>query len=413
MNSSSMNAAAGITSSSVRSNGTRAAAGVAVVIAGGFGRRSIERIDERALDRHVHADAVAARDRYRPAHVQQRARRRDDVEQRIAPAVLDVLDLGDDDVDLAGVAADDDVVRADRDRGAAGLERLLAHAGQCDVGTGQRDAVPLLAHDVQLEHVAIAHEARNVKVRRLLVNFLRCGDLLHDAVLHHDDAVGQRQGLVLVVRNVDGGPVELTVDTAYFGPRLDAELRVEVRQRLVREDQRRLDDDRAGDRDPLLLAAGKLTRKLVLLADQLYQLHRMHDLRIGIRAGDAAHAQAEADVLGHAHVRKQRVILEHHPEAALFGRQRIDASLVEPDAAARQAQQAGDAVESGRLAAPRRTQERDELAALDGQRQLVQRIEGFAAGAGEAARDAIESQLGKIVFHQLSNPISWRRNPPR
>ena len=71
-------------------------------------------------------------------------------------------------------------------------------------------------------------------------------------------------------------------------------------------------------------------------------------------------------------------------------------------------QQAGDAVERGRLAATRRPQERDELAALDGQGQLVQRVERLAAGAGEAARDVIEPQLGEIVFHQLSNPSGRR-----
>ena len=137
---------------------------------------------------------------------------------------------------------------------------------------------PVLARDVELEHVAVAHEARDVQVRRLLVDFLRRGDLLHDAVLHHDDAVGQRQGLVLVVRDVDRRPVELAVDAAYFGARLDAQLGIEVRQRLVHQDQRGLDDDRAGDRHALLLAAGELAGELVLLADQLHQLHRMRDL---------------------------------------------------------------------------------------------------------------------------------------
>ena len=55
-------------------------------------------------------------------------------------------------------------------------------------------------------------------------------------------------------------------------------------------------------------------------------------LDLGLRP--ALHVQAEADVLAHAHVRKQRVVLEHHAEAALFRRQPVDARLVEPDAAA-------------------------------------------------------------------------------
>jgi hypothetical protein len=84
-----------------------------------------------------------------------------------------------------------------------------------------------------------------VQVGRLTVDVRRRGDLLHDAVLHHDDAVGQRQRLVLVVRDVDRGAVELAMNAADLRPRLDAELRVEVGQRLVHQDQRRLDHDRA------------------------------------------------------------------------------------------------------------------------------------------------------------------------
>ena len=80
----------------------------------------------------------------------------------------------------------------------------------------------------------------------------------------------------------------------------------------------------------------------------------------------AAHLQAEADVAAHGHVREQRVVLEHHAEAALLGRSASMRLLVEPDAAAGHRQQAGDAVERRRLAAARRAEQRDELAAPDG-----------------------------------------------
>ena len=67
--------------------------------------------------------------------------------------------------------------------------------------------------------------------------------------------------------------------------------------------------------------------------------------------------------------------------------------------AAGQRQQPGDAVQRRRLAAAGRPEQRDELAALDRQRQLVQRVERVAAGAGEAARDAVETQFVEIVLH--------------
>ena len=180
-------------------------------------------------------------------------------------------------------------------------------------------------------------------------------------------------------------------------------------KRLVHQHQRRLDHDRARDGHALLLSARKLAGQLVLLPGELHELQCMRDARRDFGVGQPAHLEAEADVLRDRHVRKQRVVLEHHAEAALFRRQRVDARLVEPDAAARQLHQAGDAVERRRLAAAGRPEQRDEFAALDRERQLVQRGERVSAGAGKAPRDAVQPQFVEIVVHRgSSTPRSFR-----
>ncbi len=235
------------------------------------------------------------------------------------PQYSTLLDPAGERVDTAWPLADLDLLGPDRHHRARAMERLLAHAGKRDVRACDLDPVPVLALDVELEHVAIAHEARDVQIGGLGIDLRRGADLLHQAVLHHHDPIGQRQRLVLVVRHVDGGAVELAMDAADLRPRLDAQLGVEIRQRLVHEDQRRLDDDGAGDGHALLLAAGELSGQLVLLAGELHEPERMRHARRAVGGRDAAHPQAEADVLGDGHVRKQRVVLEHHAEAALFG----------------------------------------------------------------------------------------------
>jgi RNA polymerase-binding transcription factor DksA len=100
-------------------------------------------------------------------------------------------------------------------------------------------------------------------------------------------------------------------------------------------------------------------------------------------------------------VREERVVLEHHAEAALLRRELVDAQLVEPDAAGGEREQAGDAVERRRLAAAGRPEQRDELAAAD---RDAQRIESgdFAACVREAPRDGVEAQLAEVVF-QIRN----------
>ena len=154
-------------------------------------------------------------------------------------------------------------------------------------------------------------------VRRAVVELERRADLLdHPAVQHHD-AVGHGHRLGLVVGDVDHGGVELGVEPAELDPHLRAERGVEVGERLVEEEDLGRAGDGAADGDALLLAAGELLRALVeVLADAQDRggaRHRGVDL--GLRP--AGHLEREAHVLAHGHVRVERVVLEHHGDAAV------------------------------------------------------------------------------------------------
>ena len=72
--------------------------------------------------------------------------------------------------------------------------------------------------------------------------------------------VGDRHRLLLVVGDVQRGDARILLQAPDLGAQLDAELGVEVAQRLVEQEHLRRADQRPGDRDPLLLAAGELTR---------------------------------------------------------------------------------------------------------------------------------------------------------
>ena len=70
--------------------------------------------------------------------------------------------------------------------------------------------------------------------------------------------MGHRHRLDLVVRDVDRRHAEVVLELRDLGPHLDAELRVEVRERLVHQEDLRLADDRPAQRDALALAAREL-----------------------------------------------------------------------------------------------------------------------------------------------------------
>ena len=54
-------------------------------------------------------------------------------------------------------------------------------------------------------------------VRRLFKQLARRRRLLDAALVHHDDEVGQREGLVLPVRHMDEGNVQLPLEAAKLG----------------------------------------------------------------------------------------------------------------------------------------------------------------------------------------------------
>ena len=93
-----------------------------------------------------------------------------------------------------------------------------------------------------------------------VVELLRRRDLLQLALAHDGDAVAHRHRLDLVVRDVDRRHSELALDLLDVGAHLDAELGVEVRQRLVHQERLRLAHDRAAHRDALPLAARERPR---------------------------------------------------------------------------------------------------------------------------------------------------------
>jgi hypothetical protein len=134
------------------------------------------------------------------------------------------------------------------------------------------------------------------------------------------------------------------------------------------------------------------------------------DARRHLLARHAAHAQAEAEVLLHRHVRVKRVRLEHHCNAAL-GRVVIgDILAADEDMARSGLLESGDGPEQRRLPAAGRSDEHYELAVPDVQIDVPDDRHG-----AEALVDATQLQLGHCLpFLALRHRSRSRRraSPP-
>src|SRR6476646_8797780 len=87
--------------------------------------------------------------------------------------------------------------------------------------------------------------------------------ILPDQSIAHDHIALRINGDVLLVRDHDDGDAAL-VELLENGHDLDACSAVEIAGRFICQQHLRIIDQRARNRDALLLAAGKLTREMVL-----------------------------------------------------------------------------------------------------------------------------------------------------
>ena len=211
------------------------------------------------------------------------------------------------------------------------------------------------------------HEAR----RRTRVELIRPTDLEQAAVIHDTDAVGQREGLLLVVGDEHCRNAQLALHLADGPAQLLADFRVQRAERLVQQENLGFMGERARYRDPLLLAAGKLRGQALIHAlegDEAKQLLPPLATLAGFHAPDS---QREFDIFGDRHVTEERVVLEYQPHAAAAGSDVGDVTTVKGDPAVVDSGQTGDGAQQGALATAARSEEYEEFTVTDVQRHIV------------------------------------------
>ena len=191
-----------------------------------------------------------------------------------------------------------------------------------------------VAGDVDEVHRRAADEPGDEQLLRVVVQLLGRPDLLELALVHDRDPGAHRHRLDLVVGDVDRGRAEALVEARDLGARLDAELGVEVGERLVHQEHGRLAHDRATERDALALAAGQLAR-LLLEVLEVEDPGRFLDPLVDLGLGDLAQLQPERHVVVDRHVRVERVALEDHRDVAILRGDVVDDALADLEGARR------------------------------------------------------------------------------
>ena len=134
-----------------------------------------------------------------------------------------------------------------------------------------------MADVLDRQKIDLAEELGDEPARGALVDFLRRRDLQQFAMIEDRDPRRQRQRFALVVGDEDERRSEVLMQALHLVLHPPAQMLVQRRERLVEQKNRRLEDERARQRDPLLLAARQLRRQLSFLAAEADALDHFRD----------------------------------------------------------------------------------------------------------------------------------------
>ena len=160
------------------------------------------------------------------------------------------------------------------------------------------------------------------------------------------------------MRHINRRQPRVLANAANFVAHFEAELGVEIRERLVEQEAARTNHQRARQGHTLLLATRELGNFAVGVLLHLHRLQRSLDLFFDLRRRHAPLLEAERHIFRHSHVGPQRVALKHHSRVALVRRDMGHILIAEKNLPRVGHVKTRNVPEQGRLATTARTQQK-------------------------------------------------------
>ncbi len=191
------------------------------------------------------------------------------------------------------------------------------------------------------------------------------------------------------MRHHDEGDAQRLLDFDQFELGFLAQLLVERAERFVEQQQFGALGQRARQGDALPLAARQLVRAALAVLLQFHEIEQFRHPVADFGAGQVVALQAIGDVLLHAHMREQRIGLEHHIDGAVVGRNVRHVLAVDFNGARGRAFETRQHAQQGRFARARSAEQAEELALVD-----VERHVGHGRDVTELLGDVADADEG-------------------
>jgi len=228
---------------------------------------------------------------------------------------------------------------------------------------------------VELDGVVVPGSSEKVqtdKVRDIAGPWLRADrshwTFLRDVTAFQDDeTVCERDGVEQLVGDEHSGPRERRQLSMEIAAELSSGSDVECGEGLIEKEEARLDDEGACERNPLLFAAREVARSCVPAIAKPDPLEPFLGATAGFATWHVSAAEPERDVLEHAQMGKEQVVLKDDPDRTTLrnhvaaGRRFVDDVAVDDDLTLVKSDETCDSTQQGGFARTIGSEDRDRL----------------------------------------------------
>ena len=232
------------------------------------------------------------------------------------------------------------------------------------------------------DHPGIAEKPATEPVVGMVVELAGRRALDDLALFHERDLVGQRHRFGLIVSDIDDRLTQRSGQLLQGALELKLRGRIDVRDRLVKQDELRLSRHLARNRHFLAGAVVEFRDVEIGACGKSQQPDRVFDATRPLGAGQLHRLQRQLDVAVDADAAVDDRVLEDHADVALARREPGDILVAEIDRARGLRLETGDDPHQRRLATAGRPEETGDLPAGEGERNIIHRVQR-AEGLGE------------------------------
>jgi hypothetical protein len=261
------------------------------------------------------------------------------------------------------------------------------------------------------ENIGAPDERRDAAVDGMFVELEGHAHLFQVAAIEHRDAIAEVERFFLLVRHEHGRDADPLDDVAELASRPLAQRRIEIRQGLVEQQHARLGRQGARQGDALLLAARELVHLPPLETGEIDQRQRRRYLRLD---GALLPALLRADRSRRFRLHRgaeQRVVLEHHPKTAACGGHGGQVVMRDRDPSRIRRFEPHQQSQHRRLAAARGSEQCEDLAAGDVERNRPDRNVRGPPFYNRADFEEAAQRLLPVLCRARAGPTSASTEP--